>query len=104
MKLNIDDLKSALKTESKIDKIESAMNHEDICIDTNKSLKSFIAGKDNLDILISLISRPHDVDSRIMWKPNPKIAPLSTAPIFDNYIEYNLVVTKKQYVYDFTRL
>ena len=65
MNLNFDDFKSALKTESKIDRIEAFMNSDDIFIGTNKSIRSFLNKKDNLEVFVSLISKPHEVESRI---------------------------------------
>lgn len=65
MNLNFDDFKSALKTESKIDKIESFMSSDEIYIGLNKSIRNFLYKKDNLEIFVSLISRPHEVESRI---------------------------------------
>lgn len=65
MNLNFDDFKSALKAESKIDKIEAFMNSEDIYISTNKNIRSFLNKRDNLEVFINLISRPHEVESRI---------------------------------------
>lgn len=65
MNLNFDEFKKALKTESKIDKIESFMNTENIYISSNKSIGRFLNKKDNLEIFVSLISRPHEVESRI---------------------------------------
>lgn len=68
MNLNFDDFKSALKTESKIDRIEAFMNTEDIYIGSNKNIRNFLNKKDNLEVFVSLISRPHEVESRIWWK------------------------------------
>lgn len=65
MNLNFDDFKSALKAESKIDKIEAFMNSDDIYIGANKSIRNFLNKKDNLEIFVSLIARPSEVESRI---------------------------------------
>ena len=65
MNLNFEDFKSALKTESKIDKIEAFMNSDEIYISTNKTIRGFLNKKDNLEVFVSLISRPHEVESRI---------------------------------------
>jgi hypothetical protein len=69
MNLNFDDFKSALKTESKIDKIEAFINSDEIYIWANKSIRGFLSKKDNLEIFTSLISRPHEVESRIWVSP-----------------------------------
>jgi hypothetical protein len=68
LNLNFEDFKSALKTESKIDKIEAFMNTDDIFIGTNKTIRGFLNKKDNLEVFVSLVSRPHEVESRIWWK------------------------------------
>lgn len=68
MNLNFDDFKSALKTESKIDRIEAFMNSDDIYIASNKTIRNFLNKKDNLEVFVNLISRPHEVESRIWWK------------------------------------
>jgi hypothetical protein len=68
MNLNFEDFKSTLKIESKIDKIEAFMNSEDIYLSTNKGIRQYLNKKDNLEIIISLISKPHEVESRIWWK------------------------------------
>lgn len=69
MNLNFDDFKSALKAESKIDRIEAFMNSEDILIASNGTIRSFLNKKDNLEVFVSLIARPHEVESRVWWKP-----------------------------------
>ena len=65
LNLNFDDFKSALKAESKLDRIEAFMNTDDIFISTNKNIRSFLNKKDNLEVFVSLIARPHEVESRI---------------------------------------
>mmetsp|Transcript_13851 Transcript_13851/g.9993 ORF Transcript_13851/g.9993 Transcript_13851/m.9993 type:complete len:82 (-) Transcript_13851:2150-2395(-) len=81
MDLNFEDFKTALKTESKIDKIEAFMNTDDIYISQNKAIKSFLARKDNLEIFVSLISRPNEVESRIEWSKS-KLMRLSDPLVF----------------------
>lgn len=58
MNLNFMDFKSALKAESKIDKMESLMNQENVSILENKGIRKFLEKKDNLEIFIALIARP----------------------------------------------
>ncbi|CDW82096.1 UNKNOWN [Stylonychia lemnae] len=99
MNLNFDDFKSALKTESKIDRIEAFMNSEDIFISTNKNIRGFLNKKDNLEVFVSLISRPHEVESRIWWKPSQRIS-LDSREIFDDYREFNLRNQNNYYLYD----
>lgn len=70
MNLNFDDFRSALKTEARIDKIEAFMNSDEIYIGQNKSIRRFLNKKDNLEIFVSLIAKPHEVESRIWWKQN----------------------------------
>lgn len=126
MNLNFEDFKSALKTESKIDRIEAFMNTDDIFIAANKNIRNFLNKKDNLEVFVSLISRPHEVESRIWWKQTPRI-PLeggstqsagiystssttqSSNPggyigcskeIFEDYREFNLKRENNYYLYD----
>ena len=126
MNLNFEDFKSALKTESKIDRIEAFMNTDDIFIAANKNIRNFLNKKDNLEVFVSLISRPHEVESRIWWKQTPRI-PLEIAStqsagiystgsttqssnpggyigcskeIFEDYREFNLKREYNYYLYD----
>ena len=89
MNLNFDDFKNALKAESKIDKIEAFMNTDEIYIASNKGIRVFLNKKDNLEIFVSLISRPHEVESRIWWKQIQRLK-LESREIFEDYREYNL--------------
>ena len=41
------------------------MNSDDIFIASNKSIRSFLNKKDNLEVFVSLIAKPHEVESRI---------------------------------------
>eukprot|EP00347_Sterkiella_histriomuscorum_P002617 403367450 len=99
MNLNFDDFKSALKTESKIDRIEAFMNTEDIYISSNKNIRNFLNKKDNLEVFVSLISRPHEVESRIWWKQTQRIS-LEDKQIFEDYREFNLKNQNNYYLYD----
>lgn len=89
MNLNFDDFKSALKTESKIDRIEAFMNTEDVFISSNKNIRNFLIKKDNLEVFISLIAKPHEVESRIWWKQTQRIS-MDAREIFDDFREFNL--------------
>ena len=63
MQLNFEDFKSTLKVEAKIDKIEQFMNSDQIYISQNKNIRNFLNKKDNLEVFVTLIAKPHDVDS-----------------------------------------
>ncbi len=41
--MNFDDFKSALKTESSVDKVEAFMNSDDVYFDKNKLLRTFLS-------------------------------------------------------------
>jgi hypothetical protein len=99
MNINFEDFKSALKAESKIDKIETFMNAEDVQIDKNKKIKTFLGQPDNLEIFISLISRPHEVESRIWWNDTYRID-MKDKLLFENYREFNLRNSNNYYLYD----
>lgn len=89
MNLNFDDFKSALKAESKIDRIESFMNLEDILIATNGTIRGFLNKKDNLEVFISLIAKPHEVESRVWWKPVQRLN-MDAKELFEDFREFNL--------------
>ena len=94
MKFDIESLKNALKTESKIDRIEAFMNMEDVGRQANKYIRQFMQKKENLEIFVSLVGRPHDVDSRVSWKPLGRIN-MHDETIFSNYKDFNLMEKKK---------
>jgi hypothetical protein len=52
--------------ESKIEKIENFLNGT-----VNFTSEKFIRHKDNLEIMIGLITKPHEMDSRVKWEPIP---------------------------------
>jgi len=103
MSLNFEDIKSALKTESKIDRIEAFMNSDDVQVEMNKNIRHFLNKSDNLEIFTSLVSRPHEVESRVWWKPIKRI-PMKDRRIFEDYREYNLVKHNNYYLYDYNKL
>ena len=103
MNLNFDDFKSALKAESKIDKIEAFMDSEDIYIQTNRQIRSFLSKKDNLEVFVTQISKPHEVDSRIWWKQSSRID-LDSKQIFEDYREFNLANANNYYLYDHLKM
>ena len=99
MNLNFDDFKSALKAESKIDRIEAFMNLEDILIASNGTIRSFLNKKDNLEVFVSLIARPHEVESRVWWKPVQRLN-LEALEIFEDFREFNLKNANNYFLYD----
>lgn len=103
MNINFDEFKSALKAESKIDKIEAFMNMEECLIDRDKKIRRYLSQSDNLEIFISLISKPHEVESRVWWNELSRID-MKDRLIYENYREYNLRRTNNYYYYDARKL
>ena len=62
---NDQSIKQALRREAKVSKLEKVLNGDgsDDIEDQFRNLKA----KDNLEILISLIARPHEIDCRVKW-------------------------------------
>ena len=63
---NIQSIKQALKIESWVDKIENFLNGV-----LNMQIDWFLTAKNNLEIIVGLIARPHEYDSWVKWEPIP---------------------------------
>lgn len=78
------------------------MNSDDIYISTNKTIRVYLNKKDNLEIFVSLIAKPHEVESRIWWKPTKRID-LDNRQILEDYREFNLRNSNTYYLYDHSK-
>ena len=79
------------------------MNSNDVQMNINKSIKQFLMRSDNLEIFISLISRPHEVESRIWWKPVMRID-IKSPLLYLDYREFNLMRANNYYLYDMNKI
>ena len=58
---------------------------------------------DNLEIFTALISRPHEVESRIWWKPIDRVN-LRSQLLYHDYREFNLMRANNYYLYDMNKV
>ena len=60
----VETIKEALRKEARVDKLEQYLNGQ-----TEWTDGKVIRHRDNLEVLINVISKPHEVDSRTHWQP-----------------------------------
>jgi len=68
----------------------------------------FIPAKNNLEIIVGLISKPHEYDSRVKWGPIPNEEwdnPLITRDLYKrSFIDINKQITLKNIYWSFKAL
>jgi hypothetical protein len=65
--------KLLLKIEAKIEKLEKHLNNVPTKADKIRFLKCYLAKEENFMIVLTLITKPHDFESKAKWKLRPDI-------------------------------
>lgn len=65
--MNMKRFKLAMKIESKVDKLEKMLNRVTTTDERDKFVKLYLTKDDNLMVIIDLICKPHEFDSKAQW-------------------------------------